>query len=74
MSAVLKCPALHMMPFVLSTSQSWVYFCQTLSLLFVHFQVFWLIIAVIGLFKGLIVLNVNITLAVGSPANSVDMF
>ena len=33
-----------MMPFVPSTTQFWVQFCQTMSLLVVHFQVCWLII------------------------------
>ena len=52
-AAVQKYSALHMMPFVLSTTQFWVQFCQTMSLLGVHFQVCWLIIAVIYLLKGL---------------------
>jgi len=52
MAAVLKYSALHMMPFVLSTTQFRVYFCQKMSLLVVHFQLCWLIKAVIGLLKG----------------------
>ena len=52
--AVLKYSALHVMPFVLFTTQFWVYFSQTMTLLVVHYQVCWLIITVIGLFKGLI--------------------
>ena len=71
---------LCIMTFAPSTTQFWFQFCQTMSLLVVHFQVCWLIIVAIGLFKGfiqmfiLVALKASITLMVGSPASSVDMF
>ena len=44
---------LCIMPFAPSTTQFWFQFCQTMSLLVVHFQVCWFFIAVTGLFKDI---------------------
>ena len=51
-------------------------FCQIISLLVVHFQVFWLVAYRSNRFiqrPALVVLHVSSTLVVGSPANSEDV-
>lgn len=71
-SAVHKYTAMHMMLFaptmgsVLSVSVA----------LVVHFQVGWLVTAmiVIGLFRGLLVLHVGVARVVGNTAKCADMF
>ena len=49
-----KYSALHMMTYVLATTQLWVQFCQIMSLLVVHFQVCWLIIIIMYIYHALI--------------------
>ena len=68
MAAVQKYSALHMMPFVLATTQLRVHFCQTvtfnctLSGMLAHYSS-----------TTPVVLHVSSTLVVGSPASSVDL-
>ena len=76
-AAVQKYSALHMMPYVVATTQLWVQLCQIMSLLVVHFQVCWLVAYSSNRFiqrPTLVVIHVSSTLVVGSPANTEDVF